>query len=94
MPTGRIASRGYTEVGSLRIPTGSASVTGPPFDFRQPNVIESRLREAHTQLVASHGHDQNWFFDHPLDGELHLAATPENPLYVRKMETRATEPAL
>lgn len=89
-----LAASRYTEVDPLRIPTGHASVDGTPFDFRQPTVIESRLRDAHPQLVAARGYDHNWLLDHLFDGELHLAATLEDPVSGRKMEIRTTEPAL
>jgi len=87
------ASR-YTEVDAKRIPLGHAPVTGTPFDFRTPSVIESRIRDAHPQVVMALGYDHNWVLDAPFDGTLHLAARLEDPVSGRCMEMHSSEPAI
>jgi aldose 1-epimerase len=56
------ASR-YCEVGPGLIPTGIAPVQGTPFDFRQPALIEQRLRQQHPQLALAGGYDHHWLLD-------------------------------
>ena len=87
------ASR-YCEVDAAAIPTAIAPVADTPFDFREPRIIESRLRHAHPQLQRGKGYDHSWVFDAPFDGELHLAARLRDPVSGRTMEVLTTEPAM
>jgi len=84
----------YCEVDEALIPTAIATVAGTPFDFREPRVIESRLRQAHPQLQRGKGYDHNWVLDAPFDGRLHLAARLRDPVSGRSMEVLTTEPAM
>jgi aldose 1-epimerase len=88
-----MASR-YTEVGPGLIPTGVAPVEGTPFDFRDPTVIESRIRQGDVQLGFGKGYDHNWLLDRQGDGPMHLAARLEDPASGRMMEVLTTEPAI
>jgi aldose 1-epimerase len=87
------ASR-YAEVDAGMIPTGLAGVTGTPFDFRTPQRIEARIRQAHPQLQRAHGYDHSWVLDAPQDGELHRAARLRDPASGRSLEVLTTEPAV
>lgn len=90
-----LAASRYSEVDAHLIPQRHAAVEGTPFDFREPTVIESRIRQAHPQLVLAKGYDHNWLLDGPPgpDG-LRLAATLEDPASGRRMQVLTTEPAL
>jgi aldose 1-epimerase len=90
-----LAASRYSEVDAHLIPQRHAPVEGTPFDFRQPTVIEARIRQAHPQLVLAKGYDHNWLLDGPpgADG-LRLAATLEDPVSGRRMQVLTTEPAL
>lgn len=88
-----MASR-YTEVGPGLIPTGIAPVEGTPFDFRDPTVIESRIRQNHPQLGFGRGYDHNWLLDRLGEDPLQPAARLEDPISGRIMEVLTTEPAI
>lgn len=90
----QIAGSRYCEVDATAIPTGIAPVAATPFDFREPQVIEARLRQGHPQLRHGKGYDHNWVLDAPFDGELHLAARLRDPVSGRSMEVLTTEPAM
>ncbi|SEL36563.1 aldose 1-epimerase [Roseateles sp. YR242] len=89
-----IAASRYCEVDMRMIPTGIADVTGTPFDFRTPQRIEARIRQAHPQLQRAQGYDHHWVLDAPFDGELHLAARLRDPASGRAMEVLTTEPGV
>lgn len=88
------ASR-YSEVDEHLIPQRHAPVAGTPFDFREPTVIEARIRQAHPQLRLARGYDHNWLLDSPADADdLRLAARLHDPSSGRCMEMLTTEPAV
>ncbi len=87
------ASR-YCEVDDGMIPTAIADVAGTPFDFRTPQVIGSRIRQAHPQLQRAKGYDHHWLLDAPMDGDLRLAARLRDPASGRRLEVLTTEPGL
>jgi aldose 1-epimerase len=88
------ASR-YSEVDEHLIPQRHAPVAGTPFDFREPAVIEARIRQAHPQLRLARGYDHNWLLDGPADADdLRLAARLHDPSSGRCMEMLTTEPAV
>lgn len=85
----------YTEVDAHLIPQRHAPVSGTPFDFRAPTVIEARIRQAHPQLLRAQGYDHNWLLDGPPDAQgLRPAATLQDPASGRRMDILTTEPAL
>jgi len=90
----QIAGSRYCEVNDALIPTAMATVVDTPFDFREPRVIESRLRQGHPQLQRGKGYDHHWVLDAPFDGQLHLAARLRDPLSGRSMEVLTTEPGV
>ncbi len=54
----RVAADRIVELRPDSIPTGALlDVAGTPFDFRQPRLVGSRVREAHPQIVAGLGYD-------------------------------------
>ncbi|MEK8030794.1 aldose epimerase family protein [Ideonella sp. DXS29W] len=87
------ASR-YMEVGPGLIPSGVAPVSGTPFDFRTPAVIEARIRQPHQQLGLGRGYDHCWLLDRRSPDGLELAARLEDPTSGRAMSVWTTEPAI
>jgi aldose 1-epimerase len=69
-------------------------VEGTPFDFRDPTVIESRIRQGHPQLGYGRGFDHNWLLDRLGEDPLQPAARLEDPASGRVMEVLTTEPAI
>jgi aldose 1-epimerase len=85
----------FTPSDFLQIPTGEfTSVTGTPFDFRNPQTIGARINDIHDQLVLGNGYDHNWVLKKEKSGELSLAATAYDPSSGRFMEVFTTEPAM
>ncbi len=90
----------FLAVDAHLIPTGLAAVAGTPFDFRQPRLIDTHLRDAHPQLLPARGYDHHWVLDAPAlapdseAGVLHLAARLEDPGSGRLMELLSTEPGV
>jgi aldose 1-epimerase len=84
----------YTPVDSTLIPTGEMpSVTGTPFDFRQPTPIGARINQENEQLKFGKGYDHNWVFPKP-NGELTLLARVLEPNSGRVLEVFSTSPGL
>ena len=90
----QLAASRYTEVGPGLIPTRVAEVEGTPFDFRQPTVIDSRIRQDHPQLAHGRGYDHNWLLDRRGGDALQVAAQLEDPASGRVMTVLTTEPAI
>ena len=59
-----INSNTFQPTNSVQIPTGFASVSGTPFDFRAMKPIGQTIGDASApqgnQLVVAHGYDHNW----------------------------------
>ena len=88
------ASR-FSEVDAKLIPQRHAPVEGTPFDFRRPNAIATRIRQAHPQLLLAKGYDHNWLLDGDLNADgLRPAATLEDPHSGRRMDVLTSEPAI
>lgn len=77
---------------AIPLPGPPRSVTGGPFDFRNPTPIGARIRENDEQLRNGRGYDHNFCFDR--DGELRLAARLEAPLSGRVLELLTDQPGL
>jgi len=91
----RIDADAYTPVDATLIPTGElAAVAGTPFDFRMPQAIGSRLREAHPQLLFARGYDHNWVLNGRSDGALHRAVRGYDPASVRIVDVSTSEPGV
>jgi len=85
----------FTPVDATLIPTGKIlDVAGTPFDFREPQVIGDRIRQADEQLVYGRGYDHNWVLNRSDDVSLVLAAKLHDPVTGRVMEIHTTEPAI
>jgi aldose 1-epimerase len=90
----QIIAEKFTPTNSELIPTGELrSVTGTPFDFRQPTAIGARINSDDGQIRATKGYDQNWVFDKP-DGQLGLVASVWDKTSGRRMEVWTTEPGM
>jgi len=87
------ASR-FLAVNEHLIPNAICDVAQTPFDFRQPTVIESRLRDPHPQLGPGKGYDHCWLIDAAFDGSLRHAATLSDASSGRRMRVLTTEPAV
>jgi aldose 1-epimerase len=85
----------YTPVDASLIPTGEVrAVAGSVFDFRTPQAIASRIRDAsEPQLIFGRGYDHNFVLRGPA-GTLRLAARLEDPRSGRRLEVLTTEPGL
>jgi aldose 1-epimerase len=84
----------YTPVDSTLIPTGElASVTGTPFDFRQPTALGARIGRADPQLRYGKGYDHNFVLNRSGPGLAH-AARVVDPGSGRTLDISTTEPGL
>jgi aldose 1-epimerase len=77
----------FTPVDATLIPTGQRrSVAGTAFDFRQPEAIGRRIRDARDEQVRiGRGYDHNYVLRGPA-GTVRLAARLEDPESGRVME--------
>jgi aldose 1-epimerase len=84
----------FTPVDATLIPTGELpSVSGTPFDFRQPIAIGARINQDDQQLKFGKGYDHNWVFNKRV-GDLTLLARVTEPTSGRILEVLSTEPGL
>jgi aldose 1-epimerase len=89
-----VPGRRFTVTDYAQIPTGELrSVTGGPFDFRQPTAIGERICANDEQLRIGNGYDHNWAIDKPL-GELGLVASVCEPVSGRRLDVLSTAPGL
>ncbi|WP_242186885.1 aldose epimerase family protein [Sphingomonas sp. CARO-RG-8B-R24-01] len=85
-----------TPVDATLIPTGQLRpVAGTPFDFRQPTVIGSRIRDASDpQIVFGQGYDENFVIARDVSKTPRLAARVEDPMTGRTMEVLSNHPGV
>lgn len=85
----------YTPVDASLIPTGELrNVAGTPFDFREPQIIGSRIRDGHDeQMRIGRGYDHNYVLRGP-SGTVRLAARLEDPESGRVMELLTAAPGV
>jgi aldose 1-epimerase len=84
----------WTPTDERLVPTGEiASVTGTPFDFRQPALIRERVYSTHPQIVLARGLDHNLILQKG-PGQMGVAARLWDPSSGRQLEVRTTEPAV
>jgi aldose 1-epimerase len=82
----------FTPVDATLISTGELrSVSGTPFDFRQPVAIGARIDADDEQIRFGAGYDHNWVISKP-KGALGLLARVLEPESGRAMEVLSTEP--
>jgi aldose 1-epimerase len=77
---------------AIPLPEEPRTVTGTPFDFRNPSIIGSRIRHDEEQLRNGKGYDHNFCLDGA--GELRLAARLEAPRSGRVLELLTDQPGL
>jgi len=85
----------YLPVDAVAIPLGGpAQVAGTPFDFREPQPIGARIRQADEQLRLGRGYDHNFCLSDQRLAAPRLAARVEHPLSGRVMELLTDQPGL
>lgn len=85
----------YTPIDSVWIPTGEiASVTGTPFDFRQPTAIGKRINDNNQQLKNGKGYDHNWVIDRKTPNDVELVASLYDPTNGRFIEVFSDQPGV
>ncbi len=90
-----IAADAYLPTDAGAIPTGEvATVTGTPFDFREPVPIGARITEAHPQLVQACGYDHCLVLRKSAPGALDRAARAVDPRSGRTLTVLTTEPGV
>lgn len=93
----QILADGYTPIDAQLLPTGQVTpVAGTAFDFREPQVIETRVRRANDpQIVIGRGYDHNYILRGPAGGGApRLAARLSDPKSGRVMEILSDQPGL
>lgn len=85
----------YTPVDATLIPTGERrNVAGTPFDFREPQLIGLRVRDARDEQIRfGRGYDHNYIVRGSA-GTLRPSARVEDPATGRVMELLQTAPAV
>lgn len=82
-------------VNEVAIPVGAPMpVAGTPFDFREPQVIGSRINDDHQQIKNGFGYDHNFLINQASYKELTLAARVEEPNSGRVLEVFTQEPGV
>ncbi|MBJ7312684.1 aldose epimerase family protein [Rugamonas sp. CCM 8940] len=90
-----IPADAYSAIDAALIPTGAQpSVSGTPFDFRQPQTIGARIDADHPQLRNGAGYDHNFVLNQPAPGARRLAARVREPSSGRVLEVFSDQPCL
>lgn len=85
----------YTPADAAQVPTGEIdSVTGTPFDLRQPVKIGDRIADAHPQMRIARGFDHNFVLSRQARREPALAIRLHDPHSGRRMNVLTTEPGV
>lgn len=86
----------YTPTDAGSIPLGRHdSVSGTPFDFRQPRAIGDRVRDARSEQIAfGRGYDHNWVIGDRVTPDQHLMARVVEPVSGRGYELWSNQPGL
>jgi aldose 1-epimerase len=86
---------GYTPIDADSIPTGAiVPVSGTAFDFRAPEMVDVRVRDAgDPQIRIARGYDHNFVLRGPA-GTLRLAARLSDPASGRTLELSTDAPGL
>lgn len=90
----RVDADAFTPTDARQIPTGEIrSVSGTPFDFRDPQALGRRIRDGDPQLVFAKGYDHN-FVLRGTPGALRPVATCIDPGSGRRLDVATTQPGL
>ena len=91
-----LASESYTPVDAELIPTGTITpVAGTPFDFRAPQVVGERIRDARDrQIVVGRGYDHNMVLSGKAGGAPRLNARLADPKSGRVLEILSDQPGI
>lgn len=86
----------YLPTDATAIPTGTiAPVADTPFDFREPQAIGARVRDArHPQIRIGRGYDHNWVAAREVTQEPRLLARARHPASGRVLEVHSDQPGL
>ncbi|CAA2140452.1 aldose epimerase family protein [Methylobacterium bullatum] len=88
-----IAAEHYLPTDAGQIPTGEIRpVAGTAFDFREPEALGTRIRDADPQLALAHGYDHTFVLRDP--GRLRHAASAHDPSSGRRLAIATTQPGL
>ncbi|WP_027172528.1 aldose epimerase family protein [Methylobacterium sp. 10] len=88
-----IAADHYLPTDAGQIPTGEIRpVAGTAFDFREPEALGTRIRDADPQLALAHGYDHTFVLRDP--GPLRHAASALDPSSGRRLDVATTQPGL
>jgi aldose 1-epimerase len=90
-----IAADAFLPTDRAQIPTGEIrSVEGTLFDFREPQLIGSRIRRAEEQLFYGLGYDQCFVLNEARQGSPLLAARVCDPASGRVLEVHTDQPSI
>lgn len=94
-----IAADHYLPTDAGQIPTGEIRpVAGTAFDFREPEALGTRIRDADPQLALAHGYDHTFILRDPgvlsAPGRLRHAASALDPSSGRRLDVATTQPGL
>jgi len=86
----------YLPTDATAIPTGVFQpVAGTPFDFRTPQPVGARVRDARDrQIVYGRGYDHNWVIGRSVTRDQHLMARVSDPASGRGFELWSNQPGL
>ncbi|WP_333572941.1 aldose epimerase family protein [Sphingomonas sp.] len=91
-----IPAQTYLATDAGAIPTGAfKSVAGTVFDFRTPQAVGDRVRDARDQqIVFGRGYDHNWVIGREVTRDQHLMARVYDPASGRGFELWSNQPGL
>jgi len=91
-----IPAQTYLPTDAGAIPTGDfKSVAGTVFDFRTPQAVGDRVRDARDQqIVFGRGYDHNWVIGREVTRDQHLMAKVYDPASGRGFELWSNQPGL
>ena len=90
-----LAADAFLPTDKAQIPTGEVrSVEGTVFDFREPRVLGSRIRQADEQLLHGLGYDQCFVLRATTPGAPRLAARVRDPADGRVLEVHTDQASI
>jgi aldose 1-epimerase len=90
-----IAADAFLPTDKAQIPTGDVRpVEGTVFDFREPRVLGSRIRQADEQLLYGLGYDQCFALSATTPGAPRLAARVSDPVSGRVLEVHTDQASI
>ena len=88
-----IDSESFHPTNKDQIPLTEESVSGTPFDFRQPKLIGAQINDHHDQIKLAEGYDHNWIINPQLNGIKKVATLFEKESG-RKMDVKTDQPGI